>query len=233
MQHKIRIVVATRESREDFLFKTALGKSLALYNYPQIEIALFDQNKLGLPAVYNMAIEAAKQDPAILVFVHDDVHLCGFNWPAEIVEGLDHFQLIGLAGNRRRVTYQPAWCFVDAKFTWDTQENLSGMVGHGTGFPPANIKQFGPPGREVKLLDGLFMACDSRTLLKHGLKFDERFDFHFYDMDFCREAEKLGIKMGTWSISTIHESLGNFGSEAWLAGYLKYLEKWEKPVNQR
>jgi GT2 family glycosyltransferase len=230
MNHKIRIVVATRKTQDEFLFKTALGQSLALYNYPRIEISLFAQNKLGLSAVYNQAIEAARLDPAILLFVHDDVHLCGFNWPNEIAEALDHFQLIGVAGNKRRVTYQPAWCFIDAKFTWDVPENLSGIVGHGKGFPPANIKQFGPPCQEVKLLDGLFLACHSDTLFKHNLRFDERFDFHFYDMDFCRQAENLEIKMGTWSISTIHESAGNFGTEAWLAAYLKYLEKWEKPV---
>lgn len=227
MSSKIRIVVATRVTKEDFLFKTALGKSLAVYNYPDIDIALFEQNRLGLPKVYNMAIEAAEQNPAILVFVHDDVYLCGFNWPGEIAEALEHFQVVGLAGNKRRVPMQPAWPFIDAKFTWDAKDNLSGIVGHGQGFPPTNLSQFGALRQEVKLLDGLFLACHSDTLLERNLRFDERFDFHFYDMDFCRQAEAARLKMGTWPISTVHESIGNFGSEAWLAGYLKYLDKWK------
>ncbi len=227
MSPKLRIVVATRESKEDFLFKTALGKSLAVYNYPHIEIALFERNKSGLPAVYNQAIDAARQDPAILVFVHDDVYLCGFNWPNEVAEGLEHFHILGLAGNKRRSPMQPAWAFIDTKFTWDTRDNLSGIVGHGKGFPPTILSQFGPPRQEVKLLDGLFLACHSTTLQKHDLRFDERFNFHFYDMDFCRQAEIAGLLMGTWPISTVHESPGNFGTEVWLTAYSKYLEKWK------
>lgn len=32
--------------------------------------------------------------------------------------------------------------------------------------------------------------------------------------------------MGTWSISVVHESGGNFASPAWRAGYERYLAKW-------
>jgi hypothetical protein len=224
---KIRFVVATRASRDDFLFTTALGKSLALYNYPNIEIALFDENKLGLPAVYNQAIEAARHDPAVLVFIHDDVYLCGFNWPNEIADALKKFQVVGLAGNKRRVPNQPSWAFIDTKLTWDAKENLSGIVAHGKGFPPQKITQFGKPCQEVKLLDGLMLVCHSGTLFMHNLRFDERFEFHFYDLDFCRQAESKKLKMGTWSISAIHESAGNFGSEAWKTSCEKYLDKWK------
>jgi hypothetical protein len=33
--------------------------------------------------------------------------------------------------------------------------------------------------------------------------------------------------MGTWTISVIHQSGGNFGTPSWQAGYAKYLEKWQ------
>ena len=52
------------------------------------------------------------------------------------------------------------------------------------------------------------------------------FDFHFYDLDFCRQAELKGLKMGTWSISVIHESRGNLGPQGWWKAYKKYFEKW-------
>ena len=227
MSPKIRFVIATRERQEDFLFKTAIGKSLALYNYPFVEIALAEQNKFGLPAIYNLAIEAARQKPAILVFVHDDVHLCGFDWHTQLLKALTQFQLVGLAGNKRRVANQPAWAFTDTNFTWDAKENLSGIVGHGNGFPPQNLSQFGEPCQEVKLLDGLFLACHSDILIEHNIRFDERFDFHLYDMDICRQFEAQQLTMGTWSISTIHESAGNFGTDAWRVAYEKYIEKWQ------
>lgn len=223
---KIRFVVATRERKKDFPTGTATGRSLALYDYPSVEVLLFAHNTLGLPLLYNKAIEAAKHDPAILVFIHDDVHICGFDWPLEIKTALDRFQLIGVAGNKRRAPFQPSWAFVDTNLRWDAKENLSGIVGHGKGFPPANLSKFGPSRQEVKLLDGLLLACHSQTMIDCGLRFDERFDFHFYDLDLCRQAEALNLRMGTWPLSVIHQSAGNFGSDDWIASCLKYFEKW-------
>ncbi len=223
---KIRFIVATREKRENFFTRTAMGRSLSLYNFPFVELHLRDQNRIGLPAIYNQAIEESKSSPAILVFAHDDVHLCDFFWPNQIISALDKFQLVGLAGNKSRVPNQPSWAFIDTKFTWDSKENLSGVVAHGRGFPPVNLSIYGDPCQEVKLLDGLMLVARSETLINSGLRFDEKFGFHFYDMDLCREAEVKGIKMGTWSISAIHESGGGFGSESWNASYEKYLGKW-------
>lgn len=225
-KEKIRFVVATRETKENFFSRTAMGKYLSLYNLPFVELHLQDQNSLGLPVIYNRAIEASKSSPAILVFVHDDVHLCDFFWPDRIFDSLDQFQLVGLAGNKRRVPNQPSWAFIDAKLTWDSPENLSGVVGHGQGFPPANLSNFGAPCQEVKMLDGLMLIARSETLVEGGLRFDEDFAFDFYDLDMCRQAEIKGIKMGTWSISVVHESGGNFGSPPWCAAYDKYLKKW-------
>jgi GT2 family glycosyltransferase len=131
-----------------------------------------------------------------------------------------------VAGNRRRLPNQPAWLFADIAFTWDSPENLSGIVGHGTGFPCANMSVYGSPGQEVKLLDGVLLAAHSEVLRSCSISFDERFAFHFYDLDFCRQAEARGLRMGTWPISVIHESEGAFGTPAWRAGYAKYLEKW-------
>jgi hypothetical protein len=104
---------------------------------------------------------------------------------------------------------------------------FSGVVGHGDGFPPQNISFFGPSRQEVKLLDGLMLVCNSNTLVSKEIRFDERFDFHFYDLDFCRQAELKNIKMGTWPISVIHESGGDVGSDEWRSAYLKYLSKWK------
>jgi hypothetical protein len=33
--------------------------------------------------------------------------------------------------------------------------------------------------------------------------------------------------MGTWPLSVIHESEGNFGGDAWRAAYKQYLDKWQ------
>ncbi len=223
---KIRLVIGSRASEADFFKTTATGRSLASNRPPFVDLRIFPDNRRGLPAIYNQIIRECSSDPATLVFAHDDLHLLDYFWASRILEGLQSFRIIGLAGNARRVPRQPAWAFVDTHFTWDRPECLSGVVGHGQSFPPSNLSVFGQPRQQVKLLDGLLLACESETLIKSELYFDERFDFHFYDLDFCRQAEMKGISCGTWDLSLIHESGGSFGCEAWKIAYLKYLDKW-------
>lgn len=223
---KIKLVIATRATEADFFRTTATGRSLAFNRPPFLDVRLFPNNTQGLPAVYNQAIRESIGDSVTLVFAHDDLHILDYYWCDRIKEGLANFGVVGLAGNRRRVPKQPSWAFIDTNFTWDKPENLSGVVGHGMGFPPNNLSVFGQPRQQVMLLDGLLLASESKTLLENNLVFDERFKFHFYDLDFCRQAEMKNISCGTWDLSLIHESGGNFNSESWKASYQKYLEKW-------
>jgi predicted O-linked N-acetylglucosamine transferase (SPINDLY family) len=223
----IRFVCGTRCSREQFSNETALGRSLKLYAHlPGIQLQLFDNNTRGLSSIYNAAIDDAKQQPAILVFVHDDVWLNDFFWAERIRESLAGFDVVGLAGNLRRVPRQPAWAFATPDLRWDERKYLSGTVGHGKGFPCDIASTFGPSGQECKLLDGLLLIADSETLVRSGLRFDEQFKFHFYDMDFCRQAELKGLRMGTWPLSVVHESGGAFGSPSWRENYALYLGKY-------
>lgn len=222
-----RFVCATRESAADFPNRTALGRSLSPYlSSPYVELRLFAANRQGLPRLYNEAIREAAARPAILIFIHDDVHLVDFFWAMHVASGLRSFDVIGLAGNKRCAARQPSWYHVDEHFTPDARENFSGIVAHGSGFPPDHVSYYGPPGQQVKLLDGVFLAARSQTLLANRIEFDDRFDFHFYDMDFCRQAEARNLRLGTWTISVIHESGGNFDSPSWRAAYARYLEKW-------
>lgn len=185
----IRLVCGTRASYDDFPQKTALGRSLSLFRHASPpQLMLFDNNRAGLSSIYNYAIEQSRNDPAILVFLHDDLHLCDFYWMDRIRDAVTQFDIVGLAGNTRRLPGQPSWFFRDASFTRDDAQYLSGVVGHGSGFPCTNMSIYGPPGRECKLLDGLLLAADSERLIASGLTFDERFDFHFYDLDFCRRG---------------------------------------------
>jgi len=222
----IRIVCGTRVSEQEFSTKTALGRSLLIHQAANpVEIRLFAENKQGLSTIYNRAIDEARDNPAILVFVHDDVHLCDFLWSERLREGVVAFDVVGLAGNTRRVEGQPAWAFVDDRFTWDQACNLSGLVGHGNSFP-CSVSNFGPVPQPCKLLDGLLLAVDSERLEQTQVRFDEQFEFHFYDMDFCRSAELNGLSMGTWPLSVVHESGGAFGTPAWRESFRRYQDKY-------
>jgi tetratricopeptide (TPR) repeat protein len=231
LREEIRFVCATRKSSEEFFASAPLGRSLNLYRtFPRdhrIELRLFKENREGLSTVYNTAIEEARDKPAILVFIHDDVFLNDFYWAKHLLEGLERFEIVGLAGNRCRAPHQASWMYLNDQFVRDRPENLSGVLGHGKGFPELiELSDYGDPGHEVKLLDGVILAVRSTTLLQHDLRFDPRFRFHFYDMDFCRQAEQRGIRMGTWALSLIHASAGRLGVSEWRRAYKEYLAKY-------
>jgi hypothetical protein len=223
----VRLVCGTRSSREQFLTETALGRSLKLFErMPDVELQLFDSNTRGLSTIYNAAIDDAKQNPAHLVFLHDDVWIIDLFWAERIRESLARFDVVGLAGNIRRLPKQPSWA-ITPELVWENRQFLSGCVGHGKGGFPCDIaSNFGPSQKDCKLLDGLFLSVDSDTLTRSGLRFDEQFEFHFYDMDFCRQAELRRLRMGTWPISVVHESQGAYNSPGWKAGYELYFAKY-------
>jgi len=227
----IRLVCATRLDSDAFFASSALGKSLQFYrSFPRgqpIELRLFPANSTALPTVYNIAIEEALAKPAVLIFVHDDVYLNDFYWAHHLLAGLREFDILGLAGNRRRVPGQASWMYLNGNFLRDRDENLSGVLGHGKGFPDLiELSVYGPPAVEVKLLDGVLLAVRSDALVSSGLRFDPQFAFHFYDMDFCRQAELRGLRMGTCALSVIHGSAGALGVDSWRDAFRKYLEKY-------
>ena len=85
---------------------------------------------------------------------------------------------------------------------------------------------FGPIVGECELLDGVLLAARASGLRQAGVRFDPRFRFHFYDLDFCRTARAAGLHLGTWPIALTHRSSGNPYSDEWNAALELYREKW-------
>ncbi len=222
----IEIIIASRLSKNDFWDKSATALSLRRLEYddrwvPRVAF----ENKQGLPDVYNAHISSGASD-SILVFIHDDVWIDDLFFTDRIIEGLQIYDVIGVAGNRRRIPYQPGWPFKDINFSWDDRANLSGVLGHGEkSLSPINY--LGPVPADCEFLDGIFLAAKKEVLRANGLFFDPQFDFHFYDMDFCRSARQRGMRLGTWPICLTHQSEGSFGSEQWFQKYFSYITKWQ------
>ncbi len=223
----VQVISATRMSEQDFWARSALGRSLNrhLKQDARLSASIAFNNTRGLSTIFNACIENAEED-AVLVFIHDDVWIDEEQFADVVLAGLQQFDVIGVAGNKRRVANQPAWPFIDADFTWDSKENLSGRVAHGE-HAFGQISDYGAVPASCELLDGVFLAAKKRTLVAKQVMFDDQFDFHFYDLDFCRTAKKAGLTLGTWAVSLTHQSAGAFGSELWKHHYLGYLRKWE------
>jgi GT2 family glycosyltransferase len=224
----LTVVSATRHDEKDFLERCALGRSLRTYAAFGVKARIFFENTRGLAACYNQAIDETASEDEILVFVHDDVTIADFFWVDKLTLGLSRFDAVGLAGNKRRVVRQPAWHFREisnGQFVWDDREHLSGIVGHGEGFPCA-ISVYGEVMLPLKLMDGVLLATRRQTFTRNGIRFDERFKFHLYDMDICRQLEEKNLSMGATPLGIIHASVAGFGGPDWQARYRTYLEKW-------
>jgi GT2 family glycosyltransferase len=131
--------------------------------------------------------------------------------------------VIGLAGNSRRVRGQVRWATVESGKL--DLPYLRGAIATGDA-PMAKVGFFGPIVGDCQLLDGVFLAARKQRLLDSGVRFDPRFDFHLYDLDFSRTAVERGLKIGTWPLSVTHRSPGGFGNAGWQANAGRYLEKW-------
>lgn len=230
--NRVRMVSASRTTKEQFETETLLGRSVGEWRrrYP-IELAIYLENKIGLPFLYNNEIERGLRegdDELILAFVHDDVTLLDYFWPERLDQWTRTFDLVGLAGNIRRTPGQPSWGHLltaSGGVQDDQNANLCGAVGHGPSFP-GEIGYYGEPGRECKLMDGLFLAARVGVFRRSGLRFDPQFPFHFYDMDLCRQAELLGVRMGVAPIPALHGSSGGYNGGAWFNSYGVYMKKW-------
>lgn len=224
---RVCFVAATRDCETNFWARAPLAIGLRpLLDLPDVEARIFYSNRSGLPTVYNQALQESTAD--CLVFLHDDVWINDAQMLEKLRVALKRFDVVGVAGNVRRMPGQPAWLFKGRTaqgFEWDW-EHLSGAVAHG--LPGcAQTQHYGPTPAACELMDGVFLAVRRETLLHSRVAFDARFDFHFYDMDFCRAARSMGLALGTWPIDLIHASAGAFGAESWGENFGRYLQKWE------
>ena len=228
----IEIVTATRMSKDDFWSKSALGQSLKRLVYDpetyHLNAHVAYENKSPLPVIFNSRI-SAQNKYEILIFIHDDVWIDDYFLADRVIEGLNTYDVIGVAGNRRKIQNQANWSsmWVDEKFIWDDKRFLSGSVAHGPS-PFGTVNYYGRSPSECEQMDGVFLAAKKSTLIANEIKFDPRFDFHFYDMDFCRSAREKGLRLGTWPICLTHQSVGNFSKQRWREIYALYHKKWEE-----
>jgi GT2 family glycosyltransferase len=222
----IEIVAATRLSQEAFWADAALGTSIRrMMPDPLIpNAAIAFENKTGLPAIYNSRILADDSD-TILLFVHDDVWIEDFYLPHRLNEALREYDVIGVAGTRRRRPGQRSWIYIDDEMTRESRENMSGRVAHAL-HPFGGVSRFGDAPAECELLDGVFLAARRSVLRERGVLFDTRFDFHLYDADFCRTARNAKLRLGTWPICITHQSGGDFDNAAFTRMLEIYRAKW-------
>ncbi len=223
---RLEIVSATKLSEDRFWAEAPLATHL---NRSRLDRRLGHkitfENTRGLPEIYNAAM-AGNSD--LIAFVHDDVWIEDFYFADRVALGLSAFDVIGVVGSTRRLPHQAIWCYSPTEKTMD-KAFLRGAVGHGP-LPFAEVDFYGSTPAECAILDGLFIAARKSSLMRAGVAFDTRFEFHFYDLDFCRQAVAAGLKVGVWPIGLTHRRTGVPGEEyrsaSWEGARTRYFQKW-------
>ena len=218
-------VTATRWSKPEFELRAPLSPSLTpVHEVTPLELRVFANNTRALAWSYNQVIDAAEPND-VLVFVHDDVVVDDWMLGWRLQEALLHFDVVGVAGNRRRQSEQTTWLMLPHTNQWD-MAYVSGLIMHGSARRKA-LTFFGSTPAKVKLLDGVLLAARAGRLQTQRVRFDPQFDFHLYDLDFCRTAQAAGLSMGTWPLAITHASGGGgYFSPEWQRNADAYLKKW-------
>jgi hypothetical protein len=229
----IQLVSATQVPKGMFWNATYLGRSLRRFPEslrPPLRMVCGNSGSgaRGLSEIFNQALDSA--DPGTdLVFVHDDVYLNDWFLGAHVALALDHFDVVGVAGSANPDPAQPSWGLqFDSELNplgWQPGLLRSGAVNHFDYGSP-DVCVYGPTPLPCALLDGVFLACRTSVLQQRGVRFDQRFKFHCYDLDFCPSALEKQLRLGTWPIALTHNSGGNYGSSAFKESARLYLDKW-------
>ena len=180
------------------------------FSHPKTEFLIYENdNQYSLSEIYNKGLSESKND--IVIFMHDDIIIETPSITKKIIklfENNPEHGIIGLAGTDTLVSGM--W--------WEKRDKMYGQVKHqhdGKTWKNTYSNSFGDNLKEVVCVDGLFFAVHKKRLKE---KFDEEFKgFHFYDIPFCVENFKQGVKIGvTTKIMVIHKSIGMID------------KKWEK-----
>jgi hypothetical protein len=216
---KVTAVIATQAKSMQEFEKRPLFPSLQrlfdtkdLFSKDKFDFVIVKNNKEGLPKVYNRFLEDPKYSKDILLFVHDDVEIEDMF----LLEKLQNspYDVTGLAGTKKAdLSKPPGWHLMS------TREDWVGEVAHAEYKNDKKVVWttcFGPTDSRALLIDGLFIAVDVKSLKEKNVKFNEKFEFHHYDLSFCIDCNKAKVKIGVLPIRVVHHGLGDsMLSEDW------------------
>jgi hypothetical protein len=226
----IKIISAT--NKKD-INNTKIQKSIKQYEcidncLGEINSEIYSNNTNSLASIYNIEIEKSNKNE-ILVFVHDDCIIEDLFLYDKLNEAIKQFDVIGLAGIKSPIT-------IKHPCLWHLMGHPSQYSGAVAHFDKGDnnkrfMTSFGKTPERVVLLDGVFLAINTEEILKKGLRFDENnpAKFHFYDLNFSLDANRLKLKCGTWPIWVTHTSHGlEQPSPEWVKASEYFLQKYNK-----
>jgi hypothetical protein len=181
----------------------------------------FENNRRGLPDCYNEYLNKLAGTDLVVVLAHADVTVADVFVREKLTHAAKTFSVVGLAGS----------AYFDLQlqtpsYEWEIwpQQYLSGAVEQVLRNGLTSWFSLGPTPRRCVVLDGLFLAIDMRAI--GNVRFDSRFSFHLYDIDFCLSAHLQSLVLGTTNVYVQHASCGNFDSLEYRQAVEVFRTKW-------
>ena len=193
-----------------------LWKNRSFFNkntdFAEVEINLHHYNKNSLASIYNQYITEEYKD-YIVVFVHDDVFISDGNFCEKCVKAVELFDVFGVAGGTGAVEIPvntPAlWHLMCNKKVGYAGHYKSNEIKNDNPFTTCWMTSFGYTPFPATLVDGVFFGINVGKVL-NTVRFDEHCPsrFHFYDLLFCINAKRAGLRVGVFPFNIFHQSPG-------------------------
>ncbi|MVN78986.1 hypothetical protein GO988_21865 [Hymenobacter sp. HMF4947] len=179
------------------------------------------QGLYGICEAYNIGAAQAQYD--LLCFMHEDIRFHTAGWGKVVVDILSDSTIgvLGITGGQYQVAAPAAWwgCGLDL-----CRENVLNV------FPDGHTEMdlHNPEGQrltDVAVVDGLWMCSRKEVWQQYPFDAQTFSEFHFYDVDYCTELFKHGLRVCvTFDLLIEHHSRGSVNT-SWLHNALKYQEK--------
>lgn len=189
-------------SRNNTFSKT----SLDLFSYMR-DCGIEVKSLIGFKSIFDAYIKGVETLDAnpedIVILCHDDIEIKNpkEEFKAILTSATRTDGFIGVAGTRYFENTGVWW-------NWNTPQNMSGKVSHGLKGQDKET-YFGPLGRVV-VLDGVFLACNVKTLASIHMAQPTDFigDWDYYDIFYTFQTHLKGYSNRTVPIMLRHESPG-------------------------
>lgn len=184
-------------------------------------------NTKGLPEAYNDFLDSHTREFDCVLFIHDDLTINDCQVLDKLKDAMDRgWDVIGVAGSKGFSIPNPSqrtgwWSPPNAKFGL-----VGGVLHHDKNNGQSIYTSYGKSPSPALVIDGCFIAVSGRAIAR-GLRFDQAFRFHCYDVDLCLTAWEMGLKTGVEPILVTHDSPGlGFMSDEFMQAQNLLVEKW-------
>jgi hypothetical protein len=219
---KLLIVTCTKAKTETEFAGRPIFKSLKYHYDMGADMFVFKDNKEGLSTCYNKILKDPENLDKTVLFVHDDVELEDMFMLDKLIHS--PYSITGVAGAKTfdKRSQQAAWHIAS------TRDQFVGEAGHQhDGKVWTTV--FGPTRSRALVLDGVFISCKVKDLVEKELYFNESFDFHFYDLSFCLDANDKKVSCGVLPIRIVHHGIGDsMLTKEWEEANIKFKETYCK-----